>query len=102
MEITFKTPNKNHEFPFFRYQTFSVCKIGHQKYPELVKITRAPKWGRELLNKQYLDEQYAVKAIDLYKSENIINKAKAKVVKNLERNGYDTDSALLAMSEERE
>lgn len=100
MNVTFNKPNKNHEFPFFRYQTFSVCKVGNEKYPDLVKITRGPKWGSELINKQYLHEKFAVKAIDLYKSENMISKAKPKVMKTLERGGYDVDAALDGLSTE--
>jgi hypothetical protein len=99
MKITFKNPNKNHPSPFFRYQMFSVCKVENEKYPDMVEISRGPKWGKEIIGKRYLDESYAVKAIDLFKGNHLIDKSKVKVLKTLENEGYDVDAALEGMSE---
>lgn len=99
MNITFKNPNKNHTSPFFRYQMFSVSRVENEKYPNMVEISRGPKWGKDIIGKKYLDETYAVKAIDLFKSEYMITKSKVKVIKTLENEGYDVDAALEGMSE---
>lgn len=99
MNITFKKPNKNHTSPFFRYQMFSVSKVGNEKYPDMVEISRGPKWGRPIIGKKYLDEKYAVKAIDSFKVDYMITKSKVKVLKTLENEGYDVDAALEGMSE---
>lgn len=99
MKITFKNPNKNHPIPFFRYQMFSVCKVENEKYPNMVEISRGPKWGKEIIGKQYLGENYAVKAIDLVKGNHLIDKSKGKVIKTLENEGYDVDAAVEVMSE---
>ena len=99
MNITFKKPNKNHTSPFFRYQMFSVSKVGNEKYPNMVEITRGPKWGKDIIGKKYLDENYAIKAIELFKSEHLINRAKSQTIKMLEKEGYDADAALEGMSE---
>lgn len=99
MKITFKNPNKNHPSPFFRYQMFSVCKVENEKYPDMVEISRGPKWGNDIVGKKYLNEEYAIKAIELFKSEHLINRAKSQTVKMLEKEGYDADAALEGMSE---
>ena len=99
MKITFKNPNKNHSTPFFRYQMFSVSKSTTEKYPDMVEVSRGPKWGKEIVGKKYLNETYAVKAIELIKSEYLISKSKSKVMKTLEKEGYDVDAALEGMSE---
>lgn len=99
MEITFSKPNKNHPNPFYRYQLFSISKVGNEKYPDMVEISRGPKWGKEIIGKKYLNPMFAIKSIDLHKSENLIQKDKKKVVKSLEREGFDVDVALEVMSD---
>jgi hypothetical protein len=99
MNITFKKPNKNHPTPFFRYQMFSVCKSPTEKYTDMVEISRGPKWGKSIVGKKYLNKEYAIKAIELYKSEYLIHRSKSQTVKMLEREGYDADAALEGMSE---
>jgi hypothetical protein len=100
MEINFNAPNKNHQNPFFRYEMFSVSKVSTKKYPELVEITRGPKWAKEIVGKKFLDEKYAIKYIDAFKAINLIEKSKTKVIKTLEKEGFNVDAALEAMSEE--
>jgi len=81
MEHTFSKPNKNHPRPFLRHSNVSIMEASNEKYPTMVTIHRAPAWGRELIGKNYLNVEFAIKAISLYQSENIISKL-AKTAKN--------------------
>jgi len=81
MEHTFSKPNKNHPRPFLRHSNVSIMEAGNEKYPTMVTIHRAPAWGRSLIGKNYLNVEFAIKAISLYQTENIISKL-AKTAKN--------------------
>ena len=47
----------------------------------------------------YAKKRKSSKAIELIKSEYLITKSKSKVMKTLEKEGYDVDAALEGMSE---
>ena len=74
MEYTFNKPNKNHPRPFLRHSNVSIMEAGNEKYPTMVTIHRAPAWGRGLIGKNYLNVEFAIKAITIYQAENMINK----------------------------
>lgn len=74
MEHTFSKPNKNHPRPFLRYSNVSIMENSSEKYPTMVTIHRAPAWGRGLIGKNYLNVEFAIKAITIYQAENMINK----------------------------
>jgi hypothetical protein len=94
----YKNPDKNHDKPFFRYGGFSVCMTPNEKYGEMVEINRGPKTGRDLIGKKYLNHFFAIKAIDTFKTEKMIQKQISSVVSVLESEGYDVDAALEAVS----
>ena len=81
MEYTFNKPNKNHPRPFLRYSNVSIMENSSEKYPTMVTIHRAPAWGRSLIGKNYLNVEFAIKAISIFQAENIISKL-AKTAKN--------------------
>lgn len=93
----FKTADKNHNNPYFRYSTFSIEMMKTDKYPHMVEITRGPKWARSILGKRYVAPHYAMIAIDTIRMERMIDNSKSKVLKELEEQGYDVDAALDAI-----
>jgi hypothetical protein len=94
----FKNPDKNHKNPYVRYSTFSVEMVKSEKYPHLVEVTRSPKWARSIVGKRYVSYHHAMIAIDTLRMEYMIDKSKSKVVEELEREGFDSDMALEALS----
>lgn len=93
----YKNPDKNHPRPYFRYSTFSVEMLKNEKYPNMVEISRSPKWARELQGKKYIAPHYAMIAIDTIRMERMIDNSKSKVLQDLEEQGYDVDAALDAI-----
>jgi hypothetical protein len=67
------------------------------KYPTRVEINRGPKVGKSIIGKKYLNHFYAMKAIDTFKTERMIDGQISTVVHMLETEGYDVDSALEAV-----
>lgn len=94
----YKNPDKNHDKPFFRYQSYSIVMSPTEKYPHMVEISRGPKYAKSLIGRKYLNHFYAIKAIDTFKTERMINKQISSVVSVLESEGYDADMALEAVS----
>lgn len=94
----YKNPDKNHSNPFFRYGSYSISMSPTDKYPDMVEISRGPKVGRRLIGRKYLNHFYAMKAIDTFKTERMINSQISSVVSTLESEGYDVDMALEAVS----
>jgi hypothetical protein len=94
----YKNPDKNHTKPFFRYGGYSICMIPTETYTQMVEINRGPSIGRCLIGKKYLNHFFAIKAIDTFKTEKMINKQISTVVATLENEGYDVDAALEAVS----
>jgi hypothetical protein len=94
----YKNPDKNHDKPFFRYGGYSICMSPNDKYSEMVEISRGPKVGRGLIGKNYINHFFAIKAIDTFKTERMIDKQITSVVATLESEGYDVDAALEAVS----
>ena len=74
MEHTFSKANKLHPRPFLRYSNFSIMKNESEKYPTMVTIHRTPAWGKALIGKNYINVEFAIKAISIYQAENIIRK----------------------------
>jgi disulfide oxidoreductase YuzD len=94
----YKNPDKNHDKPFFRYGGYSICMSPTDKYTEMVEVSRGPKVGRALIGRKYINHFFAMKAIDTFKTERMINKQITSVVATLESEGYDVDAALEAVS----
>ena len=94
----YKNPDKNNSHPFFRYGGFSVSVASNELHPNMVEISKGPKIGRSLIGKKYINHSFAIKAIDAFKTERMINKQISSVVSILESEGYDVDAALEAVS----
>lgn len=94
----YKNPDKNHSNPFFRYGGFSISMNTNEMYPDMVEISKGPKIGRGIIGKKYINHSFAIKAIDAFKTERMINKQISSVVFILESEGYDADAALEAVS----
>jgi hypothetical protein len=94
----YKNPDKNHDKPFFRYGGFSICMAPTEKYSEMVEICRGPKTGKPLIGRKYLNHFFAIKSIDTFKTERMINGQISSVVSVLESEGFDADLALEAVS----
>jgi hypothetical protein len=63
----------------------------------MVEISRGPKAGKCLIGRKYLNHFFAIKAIDTFKTERMINSQISTVVSTLESEGYDADMALEAV-----
>jgi hypothetical protein len=96
----YKNPDKNHDKPFFRYGSYSICMTPTDQFPTMVQITRGPNVGKILIGKKYKNHFFAMKAIDTFKTERLIKKQFASVVSVLETEGYDVDAAVEAVSED--
>ena len=94
----YKNPDKNNPNPFFRYGGFSVSIASNELHPNMVEISKGPKIGRSLIGRKYINHSFAIKAIDTFKAERMINKQISSVVSVLESEGYDVDAALEAVS----
>jgi hypothetical protein len=94
----YKNPDKNHDKPFFRYGGYSICMNPVDKYPDMVQVCKGPKAGKSLIGRNYLNHFFAIKIIDTFKTERMINKQITSVVTTLESEGYDVDAALEAVS----
>jgi len=79
----YKNPDKNHNKPFFRYGGYSICMTPNDKYGEMVEVSRGPKVGREIIGRKYINHFFAIKAIDTFKTERMINKQITSVVATL-------------------
>ena len=90
----FKAPNKNHPLPYIKHGVFYIYKVENDKYPEMVEVSKGPKWGRMILNKKYLSLKFATLAIDVATTEHRIDGGKKDAVKDLEKEGFDTDASL--------
>jgi hypothetical protein len=93
-KFEFKTPNKNHSLPYIKHGVFYIYKVENEKYPDMVEIAKGPKWGRAILNKKYLSLKFATLAIDVTTTEHKIDGGKKEAVKDLEKEGFDTDASL--------
>jgi hypothetical protein len=92
----FKIPNKTHPLPYIKHGVFYIYKVENEKYPEMVEISKGPKWGRDILNKRYLSLKFATLAIDLTTTEHRIDSGKKDAVKDLEKEGFDTEASLVS------
>lgn len=91
-ELKFKEPNKNHPLPYLKHGVFYIYKVESEKYPEMVEVSKGPKWGRSILNKRYLNFKFALLAIDTISTEHKIEGGKKDAVADLEKEGFDTDT----------
>lgn len=97
-EPKYKNADKNHPYPYFRYNLYSICMTPTDKYPHMVQIHRGPKVGRSIIGKKYLNHFFAIKAIDEFKTEMMIDKQLSSVVSTLESEGFDADAVLDAVN----
>jgi len=95
----YKNPNKNNDKPFFRYNGFSISMSPNEKYPKMVEISKGPKSASKILGKKYVNEFYAIKAIDEYKTYKMINSQLASAIHTLESEGFDVDLILESIDE---
>jgi hypothetical protein len=95
----YKKPDKNHSEPFFRYGGFSISMNSTEKYPNMVRISRGPKNGSDLIGRNYVNHTFATKVIDTFKTERLIKKQFSTVVSVLDAEGYDVDAAVEAVAE---
>ena len=83
----FKNPSKTNPYPYFRYSNVSVSDVSNEKYPELVMITAGPSRYEAIIGKKYINNDFAIRAINAEQAENLIGKGKKAVDKELDAIG---------------
>jgi hypothetical protein len=92
----FKTPNKTHLLPYIKHGVFYIYKVENEKYPDMVEVSKGPKWGKAILNKKYLSLKFATLAIDVTTTEHKIDNGKKDAVNDLEKEGFESEASLVS------
>jgi hypothetical protein len=91
--MQFNEPNKKYTNPFIKYCGFVIEKSDSEKYPDLVKLVKTPKSAVGMGGKQYLNETFAVKAIDVFIAEDTINRGNSIAKKEVVEIGLDPEES---------
>lgn len=92
--MEYNQPNAKYSNPFLKYANFVIEKIDSDKYPELVRVSKAPKVAAKLSGKRYVTLDFALKNIDAFMSEKIITKDSVRVNRELVEIGLDPDEII--------
>ena len=93
MEVKFKEANSKYSKPFFKYLNCIIQKAETEKYPEMVEVVKCPK-NFKLQGKKYLNVDFAVKAVDFVKAEQIVDKGKYIAKEEMKDLGFEDDEMI--------
>jgi hypothetical protein len=66
-----------------KYKRVVLESIGNPAFPDMVFVSAGPKWALEIVGKRYVNESYAIAAIEALDSEKVVASGAKAVKKEL-------------------
>ena len=76
---------------FTKHSNFRIELFPHEKFGEMVIITKGPSFGKELFGKKFINYAKAVGAIDIVCGEKLISKGAKAAQEELMELGLDSE-----------
>jgi hypothetical protein len=82
--------DKNNVY-FTKHSNFRIELFPHEKFSEMVTITKGPSFGKELFGKKFINYAKAVGAIDILCGEKLISKGAKSAKEELMELGLEVE-----------
>jgi len=67
----------------FKHKRVTLESIGNESMPDMVFVASGPSWAKDIVGKRYVNETFAIAAIEALDSEKVIAKGAKSVKKEL-------------------